>query len=177
MNENINGTCLKALGLGARARNGLATIGVFTLEQLEQKTETEVLATHNIGRTTLREIRAALRSAGKTFKERINALELSVNQRHILDLARKAGFPTTKHLSGRYDVAGQAVSRFERFAALVADAEREACAKVCETIAGEARVWPDMPEGKGSATVKAARAGVALISYECAAAIRARGQQ
>ena len=72
MNENINGTCLKALGLGARARNGLATIGVFTLEQLEQKTETEVLATHNIGRTTLREIRAALQSAGKTFKERMN---------------------------------------------------------------------------------------------------------
>ena len=53
--------------------------------------------------------------------------------------------------------------------------EIEACAKVCETIAGEARVWPDMPEGKGSATVKAARAGVAFISDECAAAIRARG--
>jgi hypothetical protein len=161
MNDNINGTCLKALGLGARARNGLATIGVFTLEQLEQKTETQVLCTHNIGRATLREIRSALQNAGKTFKERSveqSTLELSVNRRHILDLARKAGFPTTRHLSGRYDIAGQAVSRFERFAALVAAlvaaAEREECATACEEFYS-----------------------VEFIAQECAAAIRARGQQ
>ena len=46
------------------------------------------------------------------------------------------------------------VQKFERFAALVAAAEREACAKVCETNHG---------------TIKRS-----LDSFECAAAIRAR---
>ncbi len=46
------------------------------------------------------------------------------------------------------------VQKFERFAALVAAAEREACAKVCEEIKG-----------------------VKLQGYEFAAAIRARGEK
>ena len=50
----------------------------------------------------------------------------------IIRMARDAGFPTTKHLSGRQDIAGQSVARFERFAAVVASAEREACAQACE---------------------------------------------
>ena len=45
----------------------------------------------------------------------------------------------------------------ERFAALVAAAEREACAKVCE----------DMGRGHGSA----------FAEFDCAAAIRARGEK
>jgi hypothetical protein len=44
----------------------------------------------------------------------------------VLRMAQTAGFPTTHHLSGRYDIAGQSVARFERFANLVAAAEREA---------------------------------------------------
>jgi hypothetical protein len=43
----------------------------------------------------------------------------------IIRMAREAEFPITKHLSGRHDIAGQSVARFERFAALVVAAERE----------------------------------------------------
>jgi hypothetical protein len=51
-------------------------------------------------------------------------------------------------------------SRLEHFAALVAAAEREACAKVCEEEAG------------GSNTVRES-----LAAVTCAAAIRARGEK
>lgn len=56
-----------------------------------------------------------------------------------------------------------------RFAALVAAAEREACAKVCEDHSWEADIdwWID-------ATKKAVSVKSAL---ECAAAIRARGEK
>jgi hypothetical protein len=56
----------------------------------------------------------------------------------------------------------KAVERLTRFAALVAAAEREACAKVCE----------DVPAGKYD-TPEFWREGVA---YTCAAAIRARSK-
>ena len=55
----------------------------------------------------------------------------------IIRMAREAGFPTTKHLSGRHDIAGQSVARFARFAALVAAAEREACAQIVEREASQ----------------------------------------
>lgn len=77
------------------------------------------------------------------------------------------GFAPSRALREMMDaVAGQAVI-----------AEREACAKVCESIASEARVWPDAPGAENGATVKAARLGVSYISDECASAIRARGRQ
>jgi hypothetical protein len=49
----------------------------------------------------------------------------------------------------------------ERFAALVAAAEREACAKVCEWEAAKLEQWPQRD---------------ALAVRTCAAAIRARGE-
>lgn len=85
----------------------------------------------------------------------------------IIKLARDAGFPLTKHLSGRHDIAGQSVARFERFAALVAAAEREACAVYLERgidlsgLAGHPG-WQNY---------------TADLLAGCAAAIRARGQQ
>ena len=45
----------------------------------------------------------------------------------IIRMAREAGL----HYSGRCTLTGME-SHIERFAALVASAEREACAKVCE---------------------------------------------
>ena len=65
----------------------------------------------------------------------------------IIKLAREAGI-SQSHAEGMTDF-------LERFAALVAAAEREACAKVCEEYAGP---------------FNSHRIG------ECAAAIRARGQ-
>ena len=53
---------------------------------------------------------------------------------------------------------------FEYFAALVASAEREACAKVCESLPLE---WPDQPT-----FAQTERATM----MDCAAAIRLRGQ-
>ena len=64
-----------------------------------------------------------------------------MTQEDILRMAREAGFPITNHLSGRRDIAGQSVARFRRFAALVAAAEREACAKVCEEPGWNAANW------------------------------------
>ena len=71
----------------------------------------------------------------------------------IIEMARQAGFD--EH-HAKFD------TRIEAFAKLVAAAEREACAKVCETL------W-DTPTN-GMATEEEA------YGEECAAAIRARGQ-
>ena len=68
----------------------------------------------------------------------------------IIRMAREAGY---KHSDAVGDAEDFAYFDFERFAALVAAAEREACAKVCD----------DLWEDDGTA-------------YECAVAIRARGQ-
>jgi DNA-binding protein YbaB len=58
---------------------------------------------------------------------------------------------------------------FERFAALVATAEREACAKVCEEVESRAEeLWDKFayPEDQGMASG----------ARQCTTAIRARGQ-
>jgi hypothetical protein len=70
----------------------------------------------------------------------------------IIRLARDAG------LTGL--VEADVIGNFERFAALVAAAEREACAKVCEDYTDRYAGCED--EGHG---------------YEIAAAIRARGEE
>ena len=79
------------------------------------------------------------------------ALEAAeMNREDIIRMAREAGYSSFG--DDWYD------DRLERFAALVAAAEREACAKVCEAHGSIARhsVW---------------------MAEECAALIRARGQQ
>ena len=67
----------------------------------------------------------------------------------IIKMAREAGFNPVSYM-------GANLESFERFAALVAAAEREACAKVCEAIE---------------------RNGAWVTKQEAAAAIRARGNK
>ena len=79
-----------------------------------------------------------------------------MNREDVIRVAREAGFSSAvgKHIALDVDL--------ERFAALVAAAEREACAKVCEQEWNKYCVEPS---------------GYALAVNECAAAIRARSKQ
>lgn len=74
-----------------------------------------------------------------------------MNREDIIRMAQEAGFPEHRAFSDLSDL----YPRLERFAALVAAAEREACAKVCDATPP----YPFRP------------------SIEAAHAIRARGQQ
>ena len=75
-----------------------------------------------------------------------------MNRDDIIRMAREAGWD-----SGLVMLGGN----LEVFAALVAEREREACAKVCEWEAAKLEQWPQ----RDVLTVRA-----------CAAAIRARGE-
>jgi fido (protein-threonine AMPylation protein) len=77
-----------------------------------------------------------------------------MNREDIIKLAREAGFKVDWQHT---DVAEIKSKRYEHFAALVAAAEREACAKVCEDIDTEYE-------------------GEDVLATWCANAIRARGQ-
>jgi hypothetical protein len=79
---------------------------------------------------------------------------MSINRVEITRLAQEAGFVG---MDGEH-------GGLRRFAALVASAEREACAKVCESLPLE---WPDQPT-----FAQTERATM----MDCAAAIRLRGQ-
>ena len=78
-----------------------------------------------------------------------------MNREDILQLAREAGFRVGPSRDGPDDVWGVGAN-LERFAALVAAAEREACAKVCDEKADEAN-WES------------------YYVHACSEAIRARG--
>ncbi len=84
---------------------------------------------------------------GKDFRES----EGSVSREEIIKLARQAGA-----IFGNMEEAAAVAPIFERFAALVAAAEREECAKVCEAID---------------------RNGAWVTKAEAAAAIKARSKQ
>ena len=78
----------------------------------------------------------------------------------ITRMAREAGFVG---MDGSHGALG-------RFATLVAAAEREACAKVCEKISDEY----DENEGRKYAEL---RTDAATGGRDCASAIRARGEK
>lgn len=78
-----------------------------------------------------------------------------MNKEDIICMAREANLPAC-HLSHP--------KALKRFAALVAAAEREACAMACEGLTPE---WPEQP-----GIAQAER----TTMLDCAAAIRARGQ-
>ena len=84
-----------------------------------------------------------------------------MNREDIIRMAREAGFsepnPHDGYMGLAYDYRNgtDTGASLERFAALIAAAEREACAKLCE----------DMDHN-----------GV-MIAADCAAAIRARGEK
>ena len=83
-----------------------------------------------------------------------------MNREQIIRMAREA----SNNASGLYEENSDLVMLYldelERFAALVATAEREACAKVCEPLAGFVYSQNTLDTMKN-----------------CAAAIRARGQE
>ena len=74
----------------------------------------------------------------------------------IIRMAREAGAGEPESLYGRTDYFAMTGYELERFAALVAAAEREACAKVCDDWAKKSY----LSEAKG-----------------CAVLIRARGEK
>jgi len=76
-----------------------------------------------------------------------------MNREDIIRMAREVGGADISINGWTSWVGTQSTEFLERFAALVASAEREACANVCD----------DLWEDDGTA-------------YECAEAIRARGQ-
>jgi len=82
-----------------------------------------------------------------------------MDREDIIRMAREAGFNPVSYM-------GANLESFERFAALVAAAEREECAKVCEGLG----VHPALNVFNG---------GPEWYKHgkDCAAAIRARGQQ
>ena len=81
-----------------------------------------------------------------------------MNREDIIRMAREAGFRDTTHPIVALGVSWEQV---ERFAALVAAAEREACAKVCDAVQKK-------NEDDGAWMWEA---------RNCAAAIRARGKK
>ena len=83
-----------------------------------------------------------------------------MNRDDIIRMAREAGdYLVDKR--GREDFIFDCYG-IERFAAIVAAAEREACAKVCDEL--ENGKYPDGEAASG-------------VAWECAFAIRARGQE
>ncbi len=82
----------------------------------------------------------------------------------IIRMARGAGWKDLREFDSEMhdDIFMGKIADLERFAALVAAAEREACAKVCREIGEE-----HPPHVQYS---------IRAIAKECAAAIRARGQ-
>jgi hypothetical protein len=83
-----------------------------------------------------------------------------MNQEEIIELAKQAGM---LQINGKYDI--WIPEYLYEFAALVAAAEREACAKVCETLG----VHPAL-------NVYAGGPDWYKHGKECAAEIRARGE-
>jgi hypothetical protein len=86
--------------------------------------------------------------------------DYQMTQDEIVKMAREAGFRVGPSRDGPDDVWGIGVN-LERFAALVAAAEREACAKVCADIAMHREV--------GSYGM--------LVAHSCANEILARGEK
>ena len=83
-----------------------------------------------------------------------------MNKEDIIRMAREAGIITNSPYLMPHD---HVLHGIERFAALVAAAEREACAKMCENMTLE---WEDQPS--------IAQAELATM-MDCALAIRSRG--
>ena len=79
----------------------------------------------------------------------------AMTRENIIRMAREAGFPFNKYglLQGNEEGEIDADENLERFAALIAAVEREACAELCEQMDHD---------------------GV-MIAADCAEAIRARG--
>ena len=87
-------------------------------------------------------------------------------KRTIMDMAREAGWKDLRDFDSemRDDIFMGRTKDLEAFAELVRADEREACAKVCEELV------PDMSRTANDASVWD------VATFDCAEAIRARGQ-
>lgn len=77
-------------------------------------------------------------------------------------------------------VCGPPLDNLGKFAALVAAAEREACAKVCDQIAADRwALYKGRPPYNGSEDGRACQQtqGESIGAEDCATAIRARGEK
>ena len=91
-----------------------------------------------------------------------------VSREDIIRMAREAGFEV--YGTDVWITDGWWLEELERFAALVAAAEREACAKACEEVESRAEeLWDKFayPEDQGMASG----------ARQCTTAIRARGEK
>jgi hypothetical protein len=94
-----------------------------------------------------------------------------MTKEELIRMAREAGIPIETDWAGRPATLVikdggtylRGIEDLERFAALVAEHEREACAKLCDEFAAHCWAKDDAVES--------------MIYEECAAAIRARGQK
>ena len=89
-----------------------------------------------------------------------------MNRQDIIRMAQQAGFNPVSYM-------GANLESFERFAALVAAAEREACAKLCLEEANEAYHQEAFYLPRGNQGLLRIAEG----AKRCAEAIRARGEQ
>ena len=87
-----------------------------------------------------------------------------MTQDEIIEMTRQAANAIPGYTAKVKDPSGSVLEFYKRFAALVASAEREACAKVCDVIAQKMD-----DEGEGPT-------GNICWVIDCAEAIRARGQ-
>ena len=96
-----------------------------------------------------------------------------MNREDIIRMAREA--------DREWDCDRDMVEWLEWFAALVAAAEREACAKVCDDafdkFFAENEVEFNRQRYDQQAVKRAIQYGVEFVTADCAAAIRARGQK
>ena len=92
-----------------------------------------------------------------------------MTQDEIIEMAKQAGFSSAvgKHIALDDDL--------ERFAKLVAQHEREACAKTCEQITNDMSKWHSAYLGVTSETKFIRKTGE-IIAEPFIQAIRARGQ-
>lgn len=95
-----------------------------------------------------------------------------MTQEDIIKLAREAGMPPAEIVTDK-PVVYPVPEALERFAALVAAAEREACAKLCLEEANEAYHQEAFYLPRGNQGLLRIAEG----AKRCADAIRARGEQ
>lgn len=100
---------------------------------------------------------------------------IAMTKDEIITLTRKAGMPDWKiGVGSTGEITGYSLEQLERFAALVAEKERSACAQVCERLALGTR---KAQSGPADALENVMLRQVATLGHsECAIAIRKRGK-
>ena len=70
MNEPLEEIQLKNLPIGQPAKDALALVGIFTLEDIVKHTEKELLSLHGVGPKTIRIIKDHLAKQHMTLSKR-----------------------------------------------------------------------------------------------------------